>query len=171
VAFAGEELGLWGSKALANKLPEVAPFSEGKIVAVVNLDMVGRLGPRGLAIGGLSSSAAWMPLLDEVGNAGIKVTYERSVANRGDHVPFYEKKIPVLFFFTHVHKDYHRAGDHADKINREGMARVGEIAAGVLEKLAAGYSVAFSPPRTEAEGLTGKLPGADPATIEKRVKP
>jgi len=171
VSFAGEELGLWGSKALADEPPKVAPFSGGKIVAVVNLDMVGRLGPRGLAIGGLSSSPAWMPLLDEVGNAGIKVTYERSITNRGDHVPFYEKKIPVLFFFTHVHQDYHRAGDHADKINRDGMARVGEIAAGVLEKLAAGRPVTFSPPKTEAEGLTGNLPGADPATIEKRVKP
>jgi Zn-dependent M28 family amino/carboxypeptidase len=170
VSFAGEELGLWGSRALAAKPPEAPPFADGKIIAVINLDMVGRLGPRGLAIGGLSSSPDWMPLLDEVGAAGIEVTYERSVSNRGDHVPFYEKKIPVLFFFTHVHKDYHRAGDHADRINREGMAKVGEIVAGVLVKLAAGRAVPFSPPKTEAEGLTGNLPGSDPNTVEKRVK-
>jgi hypothetical protein len=169
-SFAGEELGLWGSRALVDKPIEAPPLAGGKVVAVVNLDMVGRLGPRGLAIGGLSSSPDWMPLLDDVGTAGIEVTYERSVANRGDHVPFYEKKIPVLFFFTHVHKDYHRAGDHADRINREGMAKVGEIVAGVVVKLAAGHSVAFSEPKTEAEGLTGNLPGADPDTVEKRVK-
>jgi Zn-dependent M28 family amino/carboxypeptidase len=114
--FAGEELGVLGSKALA----EAPPFERKRVVAMLNLDMVGRLGPKGLAIGGLGSSDAWMPLLDKVGSAGIEILYEGSVATRSDHASFYRKDIPVLFFFTGVHSDYHRPGDHATRSTSRG---------------------------------------------------
>lgn len=167
--FSGEELGLHGSRALA-QAPNSAPPAGGKtIVAMINLDMVGRLGPRGLAIGGISSSSAWMPLLDEVGAKGLKITYERSITSRSDHANFYKKDIPVLFFFTQTHADYHRATDHVDKINREGMAVIGEMVTEVVVELAGGLSIPFTPPKSEFDGLVGGLPGSNPASVEKKV--
>ena len=64
--FAGEELGLFGSKALAEDPPDVAPFAGGTVVAMVNVDMVGRYADKGLAIGATSSSDHWLPLLQHV---------------------------------------------------------------------------------------------------------
>jgi len=165
VNFAGEELGVLGSKALA----EAPPFDLKRVVAMVNLDMVGRLGPKGLAIGGLGSSDAWMPLLDRVGTAGLEILYEASVATRSDHASFYRKDIPVLFFFTGVHSDYHRPGDHSDKINLEGMGSIGQIVGGVMTALGDGLPVPWKPPG-EHGGLSQGLPGSDPATVLKRVK-
>jgi hypothetical protein len=164
--FAAEELGLFGSQALA----QAPPWETGRVVAMVNLDMIGRLGPKGLAIGGIGSSADWMPLLDEIGNNGLPVVYERAVATRSDHASFYRKAIPVLFFFTGIHADYHRAGDHADKVDIEGMVAIGEIVERVMHALAEGRAIAYRPP-TDGDGLSPGLPGEDPDTIEKRVVP
>lgn len=165
VNFAGEELGVLGSKALA----EAPPFDLKRVVAMVNLDMVGRLGPKGLAIGGLGSSDAWMPLLDQVGTAGLEILYEGSVATRSDHASFYRKDIPVLFFFTGVHSDYHRPGDHTDKINLAGMGAIGQIVGGVTLALGDGLAVPWKTPGPNG-GLSQGLPGSDPATVLKRVK-
>jgi hypothetical protein len=162
--FAGEELGLFGSAALA----EHPPWDKEKVVAMINLDMVGRLGRRGLAIGGLGSSTDWMPLLDRIGNKGMSVLYERAVATRSDHASFYRQRIPVLFFFTGIHADYHRPGDHADKINVAGLRSIGELVGEVLVALADGHAVRYTAP-AQGDGLSNGLPGEDPRTIEKRV--
>jgi hypothetical protein len=162
--FAGEELGLFGSKALAQD----PPWDKSKVVAMVNLDMVGRLGRRGLAVGGIGSSEDWMPLLDRIGANGMSVLYERAVATRSDHANFYREKIPVLFFFTGIHADYHRAGDHADKINVEGLRSIGEVVAQVMLALADGHEIHYTPP-ADGDGLSNGLPGDDPTTVEKRV--
>ena len=161
--FAGEELGILGSKALVAD----PPFDLTKVVAMVNLDMVGRYGPRGLAIGGLGSSQAWLPLLEEIGTAGLDVLYEGSVATRSDHASFYRKDIPVLFFFTFTHPDYHRPGDTIDKINLDGMLAIGQIVGGVMQRLGDGHVVPFN---KEGHGLAQGLPGNDPKTIIKKVK-
>ena len=163
--FAGEELGLRGSEALA----EVAPFDLAKVKAMINLDMVGRLGPRGLAIGGISSSDAWMPLLETIGPKGMSVLYEGSVATRSDHASFYRKGIPVLFFFTGTHADYHRPSDHTDRINVDGLAAIGELVAEVGAALADGLAIAYAEP-TQGDGFSGGLPGSNPDTVIKRVK-
>ncbi|WAS93345.1 M20/M25/M40 family metallo-hydrolase [Nannocystis punicea] len=163
--FAGEELGLLGSKALADK----PPFALDKVVAMVNLDMIGRLGPKGLAIGGIVSSDAWMPLLDKVGTAGLSVLYEASVATRSDHASFYKKNLPVLFFFTGTHADYHRPGDHADKINYDGLMAIGSLVHGVARAVADGLPVTYKAP-PEGGGLASGLPGSNPDTVVKRVQ-
>jgi hypothetical protein len=163
--FAGEELGLLGSKALI----EDPPFELAKVTAMVNLDMVGRLGPKGLAIGGIHSSDDWMPLLDQLGANGMSVLYEGSVASRSDHANFYRQKIPVLFFFTGVHADYHRPGDHTDKINKVGLQTIGELVGELIFKLADGHPIAYTEP-TAGRGLSGGLPGSDPDTLIKRVR-
>ena len=110
-----------------------------------------------------------MPLLDEVGAAGLEVLYESSVATRSDHASFYRKDIPVLFFFTGVHSDYHRPGDHSDKINLVGMGSIGEIVAGVMVALGDGHKMPWKPPGAVSL-LNQGLPGSDPATVVKRVE-
>jgi hypothetical protein len=164
-SFAGEELGLLGSEALADD----PPFDMASVKAMVNLDMVGRYGRKGLAIGGLSTSAEWMPLLDELGPRGLSIIYERSVTSRSDHANFFTKKVPVLFFFTGTHSDYHRAGDHVEKINVDGLQQIGELVSDLMLELADGRPIAWREP-PEGEGLQSRLPGADEATIEKRVE-
>ncbi|MCB9717765.1 MAG: M20/M25/M40 family metallo-hydrolase [Myxococcales bacterium] len=167
--FAGEELGLLGSKALAAEAPAAPPFGDGRIVAMVNLDMVGRLGEEGLAIGGVGSSDDWMPLLDELGSRGMSVVYERAINGRSDHASFYRNKIPVLFFFTGLHDDYHGPGDHFERINGEGMATIAQLVADLVDELADGHAIAYTTPRSADEGEVMRMPGTDDASVEKRT--
>ena len=162
--FSGEELGLLGSRALI----EQPPFDQTQVAAMVNLDMVGRLGPRGLAIGGIGSSDDWMPLLDELGNRGMEVLYEGATTTRSDHAHWFRRQIPVLFFFTGVHGDYHRAGDEIEDINVEGMASIGQLVSDLIWELAGGRTIAWSG-LEEGEGIGRGLPGSDPTTVIKRV--
>ena len=166
--FAGEELGLHGAKALAKAPPAVAPFEGGEIVAMLNFDMVGRLGEDGLAIGGVGTSDGWMPLLDRIGSEGLSIVYERSVSSRSDQAPFYERDIPVLFFFTGLHGDYHKPGDELAKINAGGMAAIGRLALALVVAVADGAELAFRPP-SDTEGLVGRMPGSDERSVEKRT--
>ncbi|PRP90505.1 Aminopeptidase S [Enhygromyxa salina] len=162
--FSGEELGLLGSQALIGD----SPFDQSRVVAMVNLDMVGRLGPSGLAIGGLGSSADWLPLLDELGNHGMKILYEGSTTTRSDHAWWFHRQIPVLFFFTGIHGDYHRAGDEIDEINVEGLAKVGQLVSDVVWELASGRAIAWTEP-AHGDGIGRGLPGSDPSTVIMRV--
>jgi hypothetical protein len=162
--FSGEELGLLGSHAMI----ESSPFDQGNVVAMVNLDMVGRLGPRGLAIGGLGSSDDWLPLLDELGNYGMQILYEGSTTTRSDHAWWFRRQIPVLFFFTGMHGDYHRAGDELEEINIDGLGTIGQLVSDVIWELAGGRSIAWTDPK-QGDGIGRGLPGADPTTVIRRV--
>jgi Zn-dependent M28 family amino/carboxypeptidase len=168
VHFAGEELGLHGSKALAKSPPAVPPFAGGEIVAMLNFDMVGRLGKDGLSIGGVGSSDAWMPLLDRIGTHAVPTIYERTVSSRSDQASFYELGIPVLFFFTGLHPDYHGPGDELAAINREGMAAIGALALELVVALGDGAEVPFHA-AADDDGLVTRMPGSDERTVEKRV--
>jgi Zn-dependent M28 family amino/carboxypeptidase len=156
MAFGGEEEGLLGSKYYVNN--PVWPLD--KTVAMINMDMVGRLNENKLTIGGIGTASEWKELV-EVNNkpqivpgapvlssSGPKrmsgssqvITPSASRLERSetlfalqlnedgfgpsDHSSFYGKKIPVLFFFTGTHTDYHKPSDTADKINYEGLDRV-----------------------------------------------
>jgi hypothetical protein len=163
--FSGEELGLYGSKALADHPPDAAPFAGGRVVAMVNMDMVGRLGAAGLSVGAISSSDAWLPILEQTGDHGLEIIYERAVTARSDHANFYRKDIPVLFFFTGLHDDYHGPGDEVAAINFDGMQEITELAMEVTLAAADGRPMEFSSPRSGDEGMTNRLPGTDPATL------
>lgn len=168
--FAGEELGLLGSNAMAAELPKAAPFDKGKIVAMINIDMVGRLRPElGLAVGGVGSSSGWMPLLDGIDARGMPIMFDKAITTRSDHASFYKQDIPVLFFFTHVHDDYHGPGDEMSLINRDGMGTIAQYVMDITRQVADGYSLPFTPPGTPDEGLVGALPGDNPKTIVKRI--
>jgi hypothetical protein len=162
--FSGEELGLLGSRALI----EHSPFDQGEVVAMINLDMVGRLGPRGLFIGGIYSSKEWLPLLDELGNYGMKILYEGNTTTRSDHAWWFRRQIPVLFFFTGVHADYHRAGDELDELNIEGLGKIGQMVSDVTWELVGGRAIQWSAP-PNGDGIGRGLPGTDQSTVIRRV--
>ncbi|MCA9651579.1 MAG: M28 family peptidase [Myxococcales bacterium] len=168
--FAGEELGLLGSRDLAARLSTQAPFAGRRVVAMLNVDMVGRLRER-LTVSGVGSSSAWMELLDAIGPRDLRVLYDRSLTSRSDHAPFYEQGIPALFFFTELHDDYHAPGDESPAIVREGVLSVAELVAAITHELAAGHPVPFTAPRRPEDGLVRALPGELPSAVIKEVGP
>jgi hypothetical protein len=142
IAFTGEEAGLLGSDQYC-KSP-IFPLAD--TVAMINLDMVGRLredmtsNKDKLYIYGSGTSKDFDELL-----TGLNKEYEfqlqkiagtRMAGGSSDHASFYAKKIPVLFLFTGNHPDYHRPGDTADKINIPGMRKIAEFTEEVVEHLA-----------------------------------
>ena len=121
VAFSGEELGLYGSKYFVKN----APVDVTTIDFMINMDMIGRLNPetKGLTVGGVGTSPFWKNALKQ-DNEYFKVKYDSSGIGPSDHTSFYLMDIPVLFFFTGTHSDYHKPTDDAEKINIEGAYRV-----------------------------------------------
>jgi len=119
VAFSGEELGLFGSKYFT----EHPTVDLTKVNYMINMDMIGRLNDssKTITISGYGTSPAWSSILNEAGNSKFfTAKYDSSGTGPSDHTSFYRKDIPVLFFFTGLHADYHRPTDDADKINYTG---------------------------------------------------
>jgi hypothetical protein len=127
-AYGAEEMGMLGSFFFCLN-PTVSMDS---IVAMINLDMVGRLRENGLALIGASSSAEWSALLDVANRDALNFYYEDRVLNRSDQYCFYQAKKPVLFFHTGEHAEYHTPSDEVGLIDRDGMLRVGDLATAVL---------------------------------------
>jgi hypothetical protein len=133
VLFDAEEEGSLGASWYAGH-PVVLMDST---IAMVNLDMVGRMQNRRLLALGALSAAEWRPLLDSV-NAPYQLDIRASGDGWGasDHAAFFSRKRPVLHFFTDVHTDYHRANDDWDRINADGIADVASLAADLVRRLA-----------------------------------
>jgi aminopeptidase YwaD len=121
--FSGEELGLFGSKQFADKA-----ITASAVNYMINMDMVGRLSDsaKGITIGGYGTSPTWGQLITKQNKFGFKINFDSSGVGPSDHTSFYRKDIPVLFFFTGSHKDYHKPTDDADKINYSGTAQIVE---------------------------------------------
>jgi len=133
IAFSGEELGLLGS-AYYTKHP-VYPLS--RTVAMVNLDMVGRLRNDRLLAFGVETATQFPALLDSLNwYAGFDLKASGDGYGPSDHSSFYAAKLPVVHLFTDLHEDYHRASDDADKINADGLVRVADFAVGLVQALA-----------------------------------
>lgn len=129
IAFSGEELGLFGSKYFT----EHPTIDLKSVNYMINMDMVGRLNDssRVLTIGGYGTSPTWSTVITKdyfgPGYHSTKKTAplllirtDSSGTGPSDHTSFYRKEIPVLFYFTGLHSDYHKPSDDADKINYEG---------------------------------------------------
>ena len=121
ISFSGEELGLFGSKYFTDH-PAVDLNSANYMI---NMDMVGRLNDstHGLTIGGYGTSPIWGQLLTEK-DKFFTIKFDSSGTGPSDHTSFYRKDIPVLFFFTGAHSDYHKPTDDANKINYDGELQV-----------------------------------------------
>jgi hypothetical protein len=155
MTFGGEEEGLLGSKHYVNN--PVWPLE--KTVAMINLDMVGRLNENKLTIGGIGTATEWNDIVQAANNPTVRLGQTQTLFGNinknndpvksnetalfnvqlnqdgfgpSDHSSFYGKQIPVLFFFTGTHVDYHKPSDTAEKINYLGLQRiillVGDIA-------------------------------------------
>lgn len=133
VAFTAEESGLIGSSHFVNNPP--VPLE--KIASMLNLDMVGRVQNDTLSIGGTGTAASFEKMLgkaDEASPLKLK-TFGKGGYGPSDHMSFAIKKIPVLFFWSGNHADYHRPTDDADKINYAGIEEVLKLGITVLDTL------------------------------------
>ena len=127
IAFSGEELGLYGSKYFT----EHPTVDLSSVNYMINMDMVGRLNDSThvITVGGYGTSPSWGEAYHLTGK---KKLYENDLAFRfdssgtgpSDHTSFYLKNIPVLFYFTGLHQDYHKPTDDFDKINYTGEMNV-----------------------------------------------
>lgn len=122
-AFSAEEEGLLGSKHYLS-----APsFPLENTVAMINMDMIGRMKDDRVIVGGSGTSPLWKEVLPRLKPANLDLKFQDDGYGPSDHASFYAKDIPVLFLFTGVHQDYHRPGDDADKINLPGANKVLEL--------------------------------------------
>jgi hypothetical protein len=133
MAFAAEEIGLLGSAHFANN-PTV-PI--GSIGAMINLDMIGRITNNRVFVGGVGTSPNYRTALEQLNaGTGLQLDFSESGYGSSDHTSFNAKKIPVLFFFSGLHTDYHKPSDTADKINGEGAVKVASLVYGMMDRVA-----------------------------------
>jgi aminopeptidase YwaD len=153
IAFSGEESGLVGSKYFT----EHPAVSLPKISYMMNLDMVGRLNDSThiLTIGGYGTSPQWGDLISSTMNKKIFVlNADSSGTGPSDHTSFYLKNIPVLFFFTGIHPDYHKPTDQADKINYPGELQVIKMIFAIAQKMDGLNKPVFTKTRDKQFGMT-----------------
>jgi hypothetical protein len=159
MTFSGEEINLLGS-AHYTKNPV---FPLAGTVAMVNLDMVGRLRQdtdskkQKLLVEGSGTAKTFDALLDDVNkHYDFKLIKKASGFGPSDHASFYMKKVPVIFCWTGLHEDYHRPSDTADKIDVAGMRKVTDFAQEIITRLA---TVAERPEYVEVKS-SSQSPGA-----------
>ena len=121
IGFGAEEIGVLGSSYYVdNPLLDLE-----ETVAMLNVDMVGRLTDNKLIVQGVGTATVWDSLVNRCNEIpGFDLALKQSGYAPGDNTPFYAKKIPVLFFFTGAHDDYHTPSDDIEKINAEGEEKI-----------------------------------------------
>jgi aminopeptidase YwaD len=190
MAFGGEEEGLLGSKYYVNH--PVFPLMN--TVAMINMDMIGRMKDDMLVVGGVGTAKEWREIVNEanhvqmlsvtpngIGGRSVKgmpivvssngqsivtaestknlsLTLQEDGFGPSDHASFYLKQVPVLFFWTGTHTDYHKPSDTFDKINYEDEARILTLVAKIVRKLDTAnarptYAVAKSDSTTRTGGF------------------
>jgi hypothetical protein len=133
IDFAGEELGLLGSAEWVKE--PTRPL--GKAVAMINMDMIGRIKDDKVYIGGIGTGSTFKSVLEEAEkDVPFKVESSPGGYSSSDHTSFVTKKIPVLFFFSGLHSDYHKPSDTWDKINSASAARLLDMVENVALQLA-----------------------------------
>ena len=131
--FAGEELGLLGSAEWVKE--PTRPLA--KAVAMINMDMIGRIKDDKVYIGGVGTGSTFKPILESAQkDSAFKIEYSAGGYSSSDHTSFVSKKIPVLFFFSGLHSDYHKPSDTWDKINAPSAAKLLDLIGNVTVQLA-----------------------------------
>lgn len=134
LAFAGEEIGLLGSSHWVNN--PALPLENA--VAMINMDMIGRVRDGKIYAGGVGTGAGLKALVeDAVSQSGLKADISELGASASDHTSFISKRIPSLFFFSGLHSDYHKPSDTWEKIHSEPAAKVVNLVADVAGRLIA----------------------------------
>ena len=123
ICFDAEEKGLLGSKFYSQN-----PTKDlEQAIIMINMDMIGRLNEKPITIGGVGSANSLSETIDGIKqNHKLKIDKNMSGVDfgRSDHASFYREDIPVLFFFTGAHQDYHKPSDDWDKIDYQGEKEV-----------------------------------------------
>jgi len=134
VTFSAEEKGLLGSRALVSQ--RLLPT--GKLVFMLNLDMIGRNPGQAVQVYGDATARALGPIVREAaGKLGLEVALHGTrIMSASDHTPFYEAGIPVLALFTGLHQDYHRPSDEAGTLAYERMESILGLAAETVRSVA-----------------------------------
>jgi peptidase M28-like protein/PDZ domain-containing protein/PA domain-containing protein len=129
-AFSGEELGLLGSSRFVKQPPAACPLAATQLM--VNLDMVGRPQAGKLYVEGADTAKGGRDLVRASAERAPRIPLTLAFGGDGygpsDHTSFYAKGVPIVFFFTGAHADYHRPSDTADKIDAQGLAEVARLA-------------------------------------------
>jgi hypothetical protein len=161
LSFSGEELGLLGSIHYV-KHPLV-PLAD--TVAMVNLDMVGRCTKNNLEVGGVGTAKELQEIVATANKThGFEIRWDPQGQAPTDSTSFFREKIPVVWFFTGLHDDYHRPGDDADKVCYDDLARVTRLTGDVVKALAErDERVAYTdPPKQRRRARLGVQPAAEP---------
>ncbi|HET9433128.1 MAG TPA: M20/M25/M40 family metallo-hydrolase, partial [Chitinophagaceae bacterium] len=147
IAFSAEEVGLNGSKFFT----ENPTVDFNKVNYMINMDMIGRLNDSSqvVTIGGFGTSPQWGSLINPADKKNpFAIRIDSSGTGPSDHTSFYRKDIPVLFFFTGLHTDYHKPSDDVDKINYIGETRIVNYISGiVLSPISVDQKLAFTKTR------------------------
>lgn len=166
LAFSAEELGLIGSRHFVSN-PSI---DLDKVYLMLNLDMIGRLRERtGLTVEGVESGEGLLEWLQPYfENSDLSIRHGGVVSGNSDHASFYRRNIPVLFFFTGLHPQYHTPSDVGSTINQAGAARVLDLAFDVTLGLTMREeTMVFVPRRTaRRRGPEAAAPDAEPAQLE-----
>jgi len=142
-SFSGEELGLLGSAEWVKE--PTLPLD--KCAAMLNMDMIGRIKDNKVYIGGVGTGSTFKTILEQAqrqSKSNFKIEYSAGGYSASDHTSFVAKKIPVLFFFSGLHSDYHKPSDTWDKINAPAAAQLLDLISDVaLQLVSAPASPAF----------------------------
>lgn len=132
IAFTAEERGLLGSARYVRE----PRFALESTVAMVNMDMVGRLADNKLIVYGTGTATEFDPLVNELNKKyEFAITKHPEGFGPSDHSSFYAKQIPVFHFFTGTHQDYHRPSDDFEKINYAGMGKIADLVTDVVDSI------------------------------------
>jgi hypothetical protein len=156
IAFSGEELGLNGSKYYT----EHPTIDLSTVNYMINMDMVGRLNDssKAMTIGGYGTSPVWGEVFTPIKDLrNFSVKYDSSGTGPSDHTSFYRKNIPVLFFFTGLHTDYHKPTDDFDKVNTVGTLQIIKLINQVIERSASKGKLAFTPTREQQTSTSARF--------------
>lgn len=126
LAFTGEEKGLWGSAYYVRD--PLVPLD--RTIAMINMDMIGRLEGRPLSVMGVGTAEEWLDLLEEANkdlDRPLTIATSPDGFGPSDHASFYSEGIPVLHFFSNTHEDYHRPSDDWQKIDENGLGQIVDL--------------------------------------------
>lgn len=154
MAFSGEEEGLLGSNYYVNH--PLLPLAN--TVAMINMDMIGRMKDQRLIIGGVGTAKELRDTISADADKSFQLTLNEDGFGPSDNSSFYAKQIPVLFFWTGTHNDYHKPSDTSDKIDYADEARILETVARIINRLDSAdkrltYTIAKSDPAPRTGGF------------------
>lgn len=169
MAFSAEELGLIGSEYYVNH----PRFELDKTVAMLNLDMVGRVSNNLMTVYGTGTAREFDALLTEANEIGqFEIKRQPEGVGPSDHQSFFMKGIPVYHFFSGFHPDYHRPSDDFDKINVNGIARTAEMVAFMTHKIATTPERPFFLRSASSKVRLGvRIRQSEPGLVVDRVMP